>query len=144
MERRTQPGQRGLDRLRVSLAERQADGRLRRPGCVLRSTAEFGRDVTGRPACSTAGVPQYSLVITSPQVEPDADRMGLTGRIEAAGGAVPLPACASTEGSQRQGNGGGERLETVGLRTAKLVNIVSSYGYKPALLSMAACIDAAV
>jgi predicted aconitase len=81
------------------------------------------------------------LVITSPQVKPDADRMGLTGRIEAAGGTVLSGMCFYQSYAREMAEANGwERLAT---NSAKLVNIVGGYGYKPALLSMAACIDAA-
>jgi predicted aconitase len=81
------------------------------------------------------------LVITSPQVKPDADRMGLTGRIEAAGGTVLSGMCFYQSYAREMAEANGwKRLAT---NSAKLVNIVGGYGYKPALLSMAACIDAA-
>jgi hypothetical protein len=81
------------------------------------------------------------LVVTSPQVKPDADRMGLTARIEAAGGTVLSGMCfyQSYAREMAQANGW-NRLAT---NSAKLTNIIGGYGYKPALLSMAACVDAA-
>ena len=51
------------------------------------------------------------LVITSPQVKPDADRMGLTARIEAAGGTVLRHVLLP---ELRPRDGGGERLEAAG------------------------------
>src|SRR5258708_19597449 len=81
------------------------------------------------------------LVVTSPQVKGDADRMGLTARIEEAGGTVLrgmcfyhsyAPATADPHGSP-----------PLAPHSAKLVNIVGGYGYRPALMSMPACIDAA-
>jgi predicted aconitase len=81
------------------------------------------------------------LVVTSPQVKPDADRMGLTGRIEAAGATVLSGMCFYQSYAREMAEANGwKRLAT---NSAKLVNIVGGYGYKPALLSMAACIDAA-
>ena len=81
------------------------------------------------------------LVITSPQVKPDADRMGLTGRIEAAGGTVLSGMCFYQSYAREMAEANGwKRLAT---NSAKLVNIVGGYGYKPALLSMASFIDAA-
>jgi predicted aconitase len=86
-----------------------------------------------------AGIPL--LVVTSPQVKPDADRMGLTARIEAAGGTVLEGMCFYQSYAREMAEANGwKRLAT---NSAKLVNIIGGYGYKPALLSMAACIDAA-
>jgi predicted aconitase len=81
------------------------------------------------------------LVVTSPQVKPDADRMGLTARIEAAGGTVLAGMCFYQSYAREMAEANGwRRLAT---NSAKLVNIVGGYGYQPALLSMQACIDAA-
>jgi predicted aconitase len=81
------------------------------------------------------------LVITSPQVKPDADRMGITARIEAAGGSVLSGMCFYQSYAREMAEANGwRRLAT---NSAKLVNIIGGYGYQPALLSMAACVDAA-
>ena len=81
------------------------------------------------------------LVVTSPQVKPDADRMGLTARIEAAGGSVLSGMCFYQSYAREMAEANGwKRLAT---NSAKLVNIIGGYGYRPALLSMEACVDAA-
>jgi predicted aconitase len=81
------------------------------------------------------------LVITSPQVKPDADRMGLTARIELAGGTVLSGMCFYQSYAREMAEANGwKRLAT---NSAKLTNIIGGYGYEPALMSMAACIDAA-
>jgi predicted aconitase len=81
------------------------------------------------------------LVVTSPQVKPDADRMGLTARIEAAGGTVLSGMCFYQSYAREMAEANGwKRLAT---NSAKLINIIGGYGYKPALLSMAACIETA-
>jgi hypothetical protein len=81
------------------------------------------------------------LVVTSPQVKPDADRMGLTARIEAAGATVLAGMCFYQSYAREMAEANGwKRLAT---NSAKLVNIIGGYGYKPALLSMEACIEAA-
>jgi predicted aconitase len=81
------------------------------------------------------------LVVTSPQVKPDADRMGLTGRIEAAGGTVLSGMCFYQSYAREMAEANGwKQLAT---NSAKLVNILGGYGYKPALASMEACIEAA-
>jgi predicted aconitase len=81
------------------------------------------------------------LAVTSPQVKPDADRMGLTARIEAAGGTVLSGMCFYQSYAREMAEANGwKRLAT---NSAKLVNILGGYGYKPALLSMEACVEAA-
>ena len=64
------------------------------------------RDLAGLLDGRRASVPL--LVVTSPQVKPDADRLGLTARIEAAGGAGAVRHVLLPE--LRARNGGGERL----------------------------------
>jgi predicted aconitase len=81
------------------------------------------------------------LAVTSPQVKPDADRMGLTARIEAAGGTVLSGMCFYQSYAREMAEANGwKRLAT---NSAKLVNILGGYGYRPALLSMEACVEAA-
>jgi predicted aconitase len=81
------------------------------------------------------------LAVTSPQVKPDADRLGLTQRIEAAGGLVLSGMCFYQSYAREMAEANGwKRLAT---NSAKLTNIIGSYGNKPALLSMEACIKAA-
>jgi len=81
------------------------------------------------------------LAITSPQIKPDADRMGITARIEAAGGTVLSGMCFYQSYAREMAEANGwKRLAT---NSAKLTNIIGGYGYKPALLSMEQCIDAA-
>jgi predicted aconitase len=81
------------------------------------------------------------LVVTSPQVKGDADRLGLTARIEAAGGTVLAGMCFYQSYAREMAEANGwRRLAT---NSAKLVNIIGGYGYRPALMSMQACVDAA-
>jgi predicted aconitase len=82
------------------------------------------------------------LAITSPQVKPDADRMGYTERIEGAGGNVLSGMCFYQSYAREISEANGwKRLAT---NSAKLVNILGGYGYRPMLASMEACVDAAV
>ncbi len=80
------------------------------------------------------------LAVTSPQVKPDADRMGLTGRIERAGGSVLSGMCFYQSYAREiaQANGW-KRLAT---NSAKMVNILGGYGYQPMLASMEDCVEA--
>jgi predicted aconitase len=81
------------------------------------------------------------LAVTSPQVKPDADRLGLTARIEAAGGSVLSGMCFYQSYAREMAEANGwKRLAT---NSAKLVNIIGGYGYRPVLLGMGACVDAA-
>ncbi|MEW5862261.1 MAG: aconitase X catalytic domain-containing protein [Pseudomonadota bacterium] len=81
------------------------------------------------------------LAVTSPQVKPDADRMGYTGRIEAAGGHVLSGMCFYQSYAREIAEANGwKRLAT---NSAKLVNILGGYGYVPLLASMESCVEAA-
>jgi hypothetical protein len=81
------------------------------------------------------------LVVTSPQVKPDADRLGITARIEAAGGIVLSGMCFYQSYAREMAEANG--WQALATNSAKLVNILGGYGYRPALLSMQACVDAA-
>jgi predicted aconitase len=81
------------------------------------------------------------LAVTSPQVKPDADRMGLTTRIEASGAMVLSGMCFYQSYAREMAEANGwRRLAT---NSAKLTNILGGYGYAPVLLSMEQCLDAA-
>jgi predicted aconitase len=81
------------------------------------------------------------LVITSPQVKPDADRLGITARIETAGGLVLSGMCFYQSYAREMAEANG--WQTLVTPSAKLVNILGGYGYRPALLSMHDCVEAA-
>jgi predicted aconitase len=82
------------------------------------------------------------IVATSNEIKHAADRMGLTQRIEAAGGIVAAGICFYQSYAREMAEANGwQRLLT---NSAKLVNIIGGYGYKPTLATMEACIDSAV
>jgi hypothetical protein len=87
--------------------------------------------------------PETSLIVTtSPEIKFAADRMGLTRRIEDAGGIVAAGVCFYQSYAREMAEANGwTRLLT---NSAKLVNIIAGSGYKPTLATMAACIDSAV
>jgi predicted aconitase len=81
------------------------------------------------------------LAITSPQVKPDADRLGFTQRIEDAGGHVLSGMCFYQSYAREIAEANGwKRLAT---NSTKMVNILGGYGYVPLLASMEACVEAA-
>jgi predicted aconitase len=87
--------------------------------------------------------PQTTVIVaTSPEIKHAADRMGLTARIEAAGAVVAAGICfyQSYAGEMAEANGW-RRLLT---NSAKLVNIIGGYGYRPSLASLERCVDSAV
>ena len=81
------------------------------------------------------------LVCTSPQVYPDATRMGLVETIETAGGKVLQGTCFYQQYAREIGEANG--WKTLLSNSAKIVNILGGYGYQPALRSMEECIAAA-
>jgi predicted aconitase len=81
------------------------------------------------------------LAVTSPQVKPDCDRLGITARIEAAGGTVLSGMCFYQSYAREMSEANGwKRLAT---NSAKLSNILGGYGYRPVLLTMERCVAAA-
>jgi predicted aconitase len=82
------------------------------------------------------------LAVTSPQVKPDADRMGYTERIEAAGGTVLSGMCFYQSYAREIAEANG--WTSLATNSAKLVNILGGYGYHPILASIEQCVDAAV
>ncbi len=81
------------------------------------------------------------FAVTSPQVKSDADRMGLTARIESSGGTVLSGMCFYQSYAREMAEANGwRRLAT---NSAKLVNIIGGYGYQPALFSMEECVKVA-
>jgi predicted aconitase len=82
------------------------------------------------------------IVATSPEIKFAADRMGLTARIERAGGIVTAGVCFYQSYAREMAEANGwQRLLT---NSVKLVNIIGGYGYQPTLASMERCIDSAV
>jgi predicted aconitase len=82
-----------------------------------------------------------TLAVTSPQVKSDADRLGLTARIEASGALVLSGMCFYQSYAREMAEANGWRA--LATNSAKLTNILGGYGYRPALLSLAACVEAA-
>src|SRR5258706_693286 len=70
------------------------------------------------------------LAITSPQVKPDADRMGLTARIEATGAMVLSGMCFYQSYAREMAEANGWRR--LAPNSAKLVNIIGGYAPTPA------------
>jgi predicted aconitase len=82
------------------------------------------------------------LVTTSPEIKHAADRMGLTQRIEAAGAVVAQGICFYQSYAREMAEANHwTRLMT---NSAKLVNIIGGYGYRPSLASLERCVDSAV
>ena len=82
------------------------------------------------------------IVATSPEIKHAADRMGLTRRIEAAGAIVAQGVCFYQSYAREMAEANGwTRLMT---NSAKLVNIIGGYGYRPTLASLERCVDSAV
>ena len=82
------------------------------------------------------------IAATSPEIKSACDRLGITATIEEAGGIVLKGVCFYQMYARETGEANGwKRLLT---NSAKLVNIIAGYGYRPVLAPMERCIDAAV
>ena len=82
------------------------------------------------------------LIATSPEIKAACDRMGITETIESSGAVLLKGVCFYQMYARELGEANGwQRLVS---NSAKLVNIISGYGYRPVLATTQACIDAAV
>ena len=108
------------------------------PQLSLIEMAEVADALSGRQVHSQTTL----LVATSPEIKHAADRMGLTERIEATGAIVAAGICfyQSYAGELAEANGW-RRLVT---NSAKLTNIIGGYGYRPTLMSLERCVEAAI
>jgi predicted aconitase len=82
------------------------------------------------------------LVTTSPEIKHAADRMGLTRRIENAGAVVAAGICFYQSYAREMAEA--NRWTRLMTNSAKLVNIIGGYGYRPTLASLERCVDSAV
>jgi len=82
------------------------------------------------------------FVCTSPGVASDCDRMGLTNKIETCGGKLLRGTCFYQQFAREiaQANGWYHLVSN----SAKIVNIIGGYGYKPSLASMEKCVESAI
>ena len=82
------------------------------------------------------------LIATSPENKAACDRLRITETIEASGATLLRGVCFYQMYARELGEANGwQRLVS---NSAKLVNIISGYGYRPVLATTEACIDAAV
>ena len=83
------------------------------------------------------------IVTTSPEIKHAADRMGLTQPARSRRARSSRRASASTRATPARWPRpmAGRRLMT---NSAKLVNIIGGYGYRPTLASLERCVDSAV
>ena len=87
--------------------------------------------------------PDTALIVCTPaSVYSDAESAGFVEAIEEFGGRVLRGTCFYQQYAREIGDANGwTRLLS---NSAKIVNILGGYGYKPALASMEACVDSAV
>ncbi len=82
------------------------------------------------------------LIATSPENKAACDRLGITETIESAGAMLLKGVCFYQMYARELGEANGwQRLLS---NSAKLVNIISGYGYRPVLGTTEACIEAAI
>jgi len=82
------------------------------------------------------------IAATSPEIKSACDRMGLTEKIETAGGLVLQGVCFYQMYAREIGEANGwKRLMS---NSAKIVNILGGYGYESVLGSKAQCVESAI
>ncbi len=82
------------------------------------------------------------LIATSPEIKSACDRFGLTGQLEQCGATVLSGVCFYQMYARELGQLNDWKVLVS--NSAKLVNIISGYGYEPKLATMQQCVDAAV
>jgi len=82
------------------------------------------------------------LIATSPENKAACDRLGITQTIESAGGTLLRGVCFYQMYARELGEANG--WQNLVSNSAKLVNIISGYGYRPVLATMETCIDSAI
>ena len=107
------------------------------PHLSLDEMRRLGHLLNGRKVESKVAL----IACTAPAVKEAADRLGITGRIEAAGGIVLEGVCFYNMHAREIGDANGwRRLMS---NSAKIVNILGGYGYEPVLASMERCVESA-
>ena len=107
------------------------------PQLSLDEMRRLGHLLNGRKVGSKVAL----IACTAPAVKEAADRLGITGRIEAAGGIVLEGVCFYNMHAREIGDANGwRRLMS---NSAKIVNILGGYGYEPVLASMERCVESA-
>jgi len=108
------------------------------PQLSLIELDQLARLLAGRRVNATTTL----LAATSPEIKAAADRMGLTATIEGAGSVVLAGVCFYQMHAREIGEAmGWKRLMS---NSAKLVNIIGGYGYRPTLASMERCVASAI
>jgi len=82
------------------------------------------------------------LIATSPENKAACDRMGITEAIESSGAMLLKGVCFYQMYARELGEANG--WQQLVSNSAKLVNIISGYGYRPVLATTEACVDAAI
>ena len=108
------------------------------PQLSLFEMEEVSRRLNGRRIHADTAM----LVVTSPSVYADAERFGITEKIEKSGAMVLKGMCFYQSYAREMGLANGWR--SLMTNSAKLTNIIGGYGYQPTLADMQTCIDSAV
>ena len=108
------------------------------PQLSLLETQSLARDLDGRKVHDDVTL----IAAVPPTVKEEADRMGFTATIEAAGGIVLTGVCFYQMYAREIAEANGwKRLMS---SSAKLINILGGYGYEPVLATQAQCVESAV
>ncbi len=82
------------------------------------------------------------LIATSPEIKSACDRFGITAQIEDSGAVILSGVCFYQMYARELGEANG--WKTLVSNSAKLVNIISGYGYEPRFAATEQCIQAAI
>ena len=82
------------------------------------------------------------IVCTAPSVAAESERLGITKRIESCGAKLLIGTCFYNQYAREIGEA--NNWKNLLSNSAKIVNIIAGYGYRPALRNMEQCIASAV
>ncbi len=94
--------------------------------------------LSGKSVCESTAL----LIATSPELKSACDRFGLTEKLEQAGAALLSGVCFYQMYARELAEANG--WKTLTSNSAKLVNIISGYGYEPMLATTEQCVEAAI
>ncbi len=108
------------------------------PQLSLFEIQDLADQLDGRRVCESAEL----LIATSPEIKSACDRLGITSRIEESGAVLLSGVCFYQMYARELGEANG--WKTLATNSAKLVNIISGYGYEPKFATTEQCVEAAI
>ena len=108
------------------------------PQLSLFEIKDIATILNGRRVCDSTEL----LIATSPEIKSSCDRFGISAELEECGAVLLSGVCFYQMYARELGQANG--WKTLASNSAKLVNIISGYGFEPVLATTEQCINTAV